>query len=102
MTNPHNISVEQVDLDSGWPSKEAYTFVIADYNRAILNGVDPMTSLGKENRNSKIFDLFAVGLVVKGEDVDSEKTKLVLNAINSDEVEDMIDKNFYNSVLDYK
>ncbi len=101
-SNPYNISIEQVDLENGWPNKEQYDFVVSDYNRALLNGIDPQLSLAEENRNSKIFDLFAVGLVVRADNRDGAKTKLILDAINSDEVEKMIETGFYRSVLDYK
>lgn len=101
-SNPYNIKIEQVNMDSAWPDTNNCGLIIADYNRAVLNGIDPASAVGEENRNSKILDLFAVGLVVKDDNVNNEKTKELLKAINSDEVEDMIAKNYYESVLDYK
>ena len=101
-SNPYNIKIEQVDLSAGWPDVNKYGLIISDYNRAVISGVDPATSIGEENRNSNIFDLFAVGLVVKSDDVDNPMLKTLSKAINSEEVEDAIKESFYKSVLDYK
>lgn len=101
-SNPHNISIEEVDVTGGWPDTQKYGLIICDYNRAVLLGIDPDSALGEENRNSKIFDLFTVNLVVKQDMLEDTKTAIILKAVNSDIVEDFIYESFYNSVLDYK
>ncbi len=102
ISNPFNISIEEVDINGGWPDTSKYGLIISDYNRAVLVGIDPQTALGEENRNSNIIDLFAVGLVVNSADLDDAKTKIILNALNDEEVEEYIDSSFYQSVSDYK
>lgn len=102
VTNPYNIKIEQIEIKDSWPDTSKYGMIISDYNRAIINGIDPTTAIGEENRNSQLFDMFAVSLVVKKENVDDKKVATLLKAINSDEVEQQIKENFYHAVLDYK
>lgn len=101
-SNPYNISIEEVNVENGWPDVSKYGLIISDYNRALIDRIDPMSSLGEENRNSEIVDLFAVSLVVKQENLEDDKIGKLLKAINSDEVEEYISSSFYRSVLDYK
>ena len=102
VSNPHNISIEEVDISSKWPDVNQYGLIICDYNRAVLAGNDPESAIGEENRNSKIFDLFTVNLVVRNDMLEDSQTAVIRNAINSEEVESYIKDNFYRAVLDYK
>lgn len=101
-SNPYNISIETVNVENGWPNADEYGLIICDYNRALIAGIDPYSSIGEENRNSGIIDLFAVGLVVKQEKLDDSKTSIIIKAVNSEEVENYMSTSFYRSVMDYK
>ena len=101
-SNPHNISLEEVDLDSGWPDTKAYGLIICDYNRAMLQGIDPATSLGDENRNSGILDMFSICLVTDKSKTGNDKTKQLIKALNSKETEEFIKQTYHDSVVDYR
>ncbi len=101
-SNPHNISLEEVDLDSGWPDASAYGLIICDYNRAMLQGIDPATSLGDENRNSGILDMFSICLVTDKSKTGNDKTKQLIKALNSEETEEFIKQTYHDSVVDYR
>lgn len=100
--DPYGISLEEVDLSAGWPDAASYSLIVSDYNHAILSGIDPATSLGDENRNSGIIDMFSICLVTnKGKD-SNQKIKELSKALNSEEVEEYITDSFYGSVVDYR
>ncbi|MBP5745475.1 MAG: hypothetical protein J6W58_04145 [Lachnospiraceae bacterium] len=102
ISNPHNISLEEVDFDSGWPDTSSYGLIICDYNRAMLSGIDPASSLGDENRNSGILDMFSICLVTDKSKVGNDKTKQLIKALNSKETEEFIKQTYHDSVVDYR
>ena len=100
--NPHNISIEEVDYSAGWPDASAYSLIICDYNRAMLAGIDPLTSLGDENRNSGIIDMFSICLVTDKSKTGNEKIKELSKALNSENTEEFIKETYHDSVVDYR
>ena len=101
-SNPHNISIEEVDFSAGWPDASAYGLIICDYNRAMLAGIDPETSLGDENRNSGILDMFSICLVTDKGKAGNDKIKELSKALNSKETEEYIKQSYHDSVVDYR
>lgn len=100
--DPYGIVLEEVDLSGGWPDVNSYALIVSDYNHAILSGIDPDTSLGDENRNSGIIDMFSICLVTDKKKESNQKIKELSKALNSEEVEDYIAGSFYGSVVDYR
>ena len=100
--DPYGIVFEEVDLSGGWPDVNSYALIVSDYNHAILSGIDPDTSLGDENRNSGIIDMFSICLVTDKNKESNQKIKELSKALNSEEVEDYIAGSFYGSVVDYR
>ena len=101
-SNPLGVTIEQVDMDSQMSSLSGYGLFVVDYNRAALAGIDPKTALGYENRNSRVFDDFAICLVTAGDKTDSMKMTGMSKILNSREVEDFIRDSYYGSVIDYR
>lgn len=100
--NPHHLSIEEVDFSAGWPDTSAYGLIICDYNRAMLSGIDPETSLGDENRNSGILDMFSICLVTDKSKAGNDKTNQLSKALNSKETEEFIKQTYHDSVVDYR
>jgi len=101
-SNPLGVTIEQVDMDSQMSSLSGYGLFVVDYNRAALAGIDPKTALGYENRNSRVFDDYAICLVTAGDKTDSMKMTGMSKILNSKEVEDFIRDSYYGSVIDYR
>ncbi|MCR5799103.1 MAG: hypothetical protein K6G69_03420 [Lachnospiraceae bacterium] len=101
-SNPFGVTIEQVDMDSQMSSLAGYGLFVVDYNRAALAGIDPKTALGYENRNSRVFDEFAICLVTAGGKTNSMKMTGMSKILNSREVEDFIRDSYYGSVIDYR
>ncbi len=100
--DPYGIVLEETDLNTGWPDENAYSLIVSDYNHAIISGIDPKTSLGDENRNSGIIDMFSICLVTDKGKESNTKVKELSKALNSKEVEEYILESFYGSVVDYR
>jgi len=102
VSNPLNLTIEEIDFDAGWPDSSEYGLIICDYNRAMLHGISPDDSLGDENRNSDLTDMFAACVVTDNSKENSPKIKQLSKALNSDEVEDYIEETYYGAVVDYR
>ncbi len=100
--SPFDIRLDPVDFENAFPDRTECDLFICDYNRALLEGINPDEALGYENRNSKLTDLFAICLVSSYEKKDSEKISNLSKALNSENVEEYINENFYHSVIDYR
>ena len=68
----------------------------------MLQGIDPATSLGDENRNSGILDMFSICLVTDKSKTGNDKTKQLIKALNSKETEEFIKQTYHDSVVDYR
>ena len=68
----------------------------------MLSGIDPASSLGEENRNSALTDMFSICLVTTKEKISSTKIKELSKALNSEAVEDYIFDTYHNSIVDYR
>ena len=100
--NPYDISLEEVDIAGGWPDASAYGLIICDKDRAMLAGIDPDTSLGEENRNSELLDMFSICLVTAKGKENGDKIKELSKALNSDLVEEFITEKYHGAVVDYR
>ena len=100
--DPYNIALEAYDISQGYPEGDDFGFVVCDYNHAMLSGIDPAASLGEENRNSALTDMFCVCLVTTKDKINSAKIKELSKALNSEAVEEYIYDTYRNSVVDYR
>lgn len=99
--NPLNIKIEECSFDTADSGKK-YGLYIMDVNRAMSLGIDDETLVGVENRNSGIIDYYAICLVCQQDNLESAKMRYLSDALNSDDVEKFIEKEFDGSVVDYK
>lgn len=99
--NPHNLSIVSVDMND-YPDTAAYGLIISDFNRAMLAGINPEGALGYENRNSDLYDMFAICVVTDPGKVNGDKVKILSKILNCKEVEQFIESNFKGSVVDYR
>lgn len=101
-SNPKNVKIETYDISAGIPFGQQYDFVVSDFNRAIISGVDPDTAIGYENRNSELLDLFTINLVANKDDENDAKIQKLAKALETQKVEDFVKNTYMGSVVDYR
>lgn len=99
VSNPKNLSIRELEA-------AAVPTVLADVNIAVINGnyaqganLKVSDAIASETAESLAAQTYANILVVKEGNQDSEKTKALVEAINSAEVRDYINNTFAGAVL---
>ena len=100
--NPKGLTIESVDMGEVDALTQDYDLVLVDVNRAMAQGIDEDRLLSVENRNSKMTEYFAICVVCRPGEADSDKLLKLCEALNSDAVEDYIEKEYAGSVVDFR
>lgn len=96
--NPYNIEIIEAEAASLPRTLEDVDMAVINGNYALSAGLDPASALVGEDANSDAAVEYANVIAVRADDAGSEKTKVLVEALQSDEVKKYI-KDTYNGAV---
>ncbi len=96
---PSNLTISEVEAAQVARSLEDVDVACINGNYAQEAGLNVDDSLAVESSDSLAAETYANILAVNSQDVDSDKTKALAEALNSDEVRDFITSTYGNAVI---
>lgn len=97
--NPHNIKLIETEAASLARTLQDVDFAVINGNYALSAGLDTSSALATEAVDSEAAKTYANIVAVRKDDKDSDKTKALVAALQSDTVRDYINKTYKGSVV---
>lgn len=98
-SNPHNIQLVEGEAASVPRQLQDTDFAVINGNYALSAGLDTSTVLATESADSLAAKTYANIIAVQAKDTDSEKTKALVSALQSDTVRDFINSTYNGTVI---
>ncbi len=98
-SNPHNIQLVEVEAASVPRQLQDTDFAVINGNYALSAGLDTTKVLASESADSLAAKTYANVIAVQTKDADSEKTKALVSALESDTVRDFITSTYNGTVV---
>ena len=97
--NPYNLDIKEVEA-AGLPRiLPDCDLAVINGNYALSSGLDVKDVLAQENKESAAAQTYANIIAVRGQDLQSEKTQALIEALQTSEVRDFITNNFSDQVI---
>ena len=100
--NPHNVQIEELEAAQVARVKDEVAFVVLNGNYALQAGFSvAKDSIAFEKADSEAATTYANIIAVKAGNEDSDKTKALVEVLESDEIRDYITNTYDGAVIPY-
>lgn len=97
--NPYNISIIETEAAALPRTLQDVSFAVINGNYALSSGLDPASALVGEDPKSDAANEYANIIAVRAEDAGSEKTRVLVEVLQSKEVKEYIEESFEGAVI---
>lgn len=97
--NPYHIEIVEAEAAALPRTLDDVDAAVINGNYVLSSGLDPTSALASEDAGSEAALEYANVIAVRPEDANSDKTKALLGALQSDEIKAFIDDNYLGQVV---